>query len=450
MAGRDGPRTVARDGPVVCRTRPADLSPWTALRAFAGPRVAWAPADGPAVVGCGVADEVSASGPDRFSAVRERATSLFSALEFAPAPGVEASVPAAARPRLLGGFAFHADHEPGPPWRGFPSARFVLPRVQVATDGTTTWVTATTVGPDADAESAEAALESAIERVEGTPENWSPPPGIADLHRTPSRAGWRSQVRAAVERIDDGELEKVVLASTLTARLQGPFRLADTLARLSEASPDCYRFAVDPGLGSTFFGATPERLVTRRGEQVRTEALAGSIGRGGTAEEDERLTNRLRGSSRIRHEHDLVAESVREQLDPQAATVDVGEVGVRKLGSVQHLETPIAATLAEPTHVLELVEALHPTPAVGGLPPDVAQRIIRETEAFDRGWYAGPVGWFDAEGDGSFAVGIRSAVATAEEATLFAGNGIVRDSDPDEEWDELQLKYRPMLDQLRQ
>ena len=449
MGGPDGPRAVARDGPVVCRTRPADLSPWTALRAFAGPRVAWAPADGPAVVGCGVADGVSAAGPGRFSTVRERASSLFSRLEFAPAPGVEASVPATARPRLFGGFAFHADHAQGAPWTGFPSARFVLPRVQVATDGSTTWVTATTTGPDADAEATEAALESAIDRIRRTPETRAPPPGIANVRRTPTRDEWRGQVEAAVDRIDAGELEKVVLASTLTARLQGPFRLADTLARLSRSSPDCYRFAVDPGLGATFFGATPERLVTRRGDRVRTEALAGSIGRGGTAAEDDRLTRQLRETTRIRHEHDLVAESIREQLSAHAAAIEVGEVGVRKLGSVQHLETPIAATLREPTHVLELVEALHPTPAVGGLPPDVAQRIIRETEAFDRGWYAGPVGWFDAEGDGNFAVGIRSAVATAEEATLFAGNGIVRDSDPDEEWDELQLKYRPMLDQLR-
>ena len=433
----------------MCRTRPADVSPWTALRAFAGPRVAWSPADEPTVVGCGVADDVTEAGPGRFSAVRDHAESLFAALEFAPAPGVEASVPAAASPRLVGGFAFHPDHEPGAPWAGFPAARFVLPRIQVASDGSTTWVTATTTGPDADPEATEAALESAIERIRTTPATGSPEPGIANVRRTPSREKWREQVTAALDRIEAGDLEKVVLAGTLTARLQGPFRLADTLARLAESSPDCYRFAVDPGLGSAFFGATPERLVTRRGDRFRTEALAGSVGRGGTDAEDERLTRELTGTTRIRHEHDLVADSIRRQLADLAATIEVGDRGVRKLGSVQHLETPIAGRLRQPTHVLELVEALHPTPAVGGLPPDAAQRTIRETETFDRGWYAGPVGWFDAEGDGTFAVGIRSAVASAEEATLFAGNGIVRDSDPDEEWDELQLKYRPMLDQLR-
>lgn len=449
MAGRDGTQSVAREGPVVCRALPIDLSPWTTLRAFAGPRVAWAPPDGPTVVGAGVAATVSSTGPDRFATVRKEADSLFDRVELAPSSGVEDAVPATARPRLVGGFSFHDGEDPGCPWTGFPSARFVLPRIQVVSDADGTWMTATTAGPDADAEATEAALDSAVQRIDETPATRSPPPGIANVRRTPSRDEWREQVGSVLSRIDAGDLEKVVLAGTLVARLRGPFRLADTLARFAETAAGSYRFAVDPGLGAAFFGATPERLVTRRGREVETEALAGSMGRGGTDAEDDRLSRALVDSPRIRHEHDLVARTIREQLDQFADDVDVGELGVRKLGSVQHLEMPLAATIREETHVLSLVEALHPTPAVGGLPPDEARRTIRETESFDRGWYAGPIGWFDAEGDGTFAVGIRSAVARGGEATLFAGNGIVRDSEPDEEWDELQLKYRPVLDQLR-
>jgi menaquinone-specific isochorismate synthase len=128
--------------------------------------------------------------------------------------------------------------------------------------------------------------------------------------------------------------------------------------------------------------------------------------------------------------------------------VETDERTIRKLANVQHLRTPIRATLSEERHVLDLVEALHPTPAVGGLPPELALETIRETEVFDRGWYAAPVGWIDGDGDGSFAVAIRSALARERTATLFAGAGIVDDSDPDEEWDELQLKYRPILDEL--
>lgn len=449
MAGRDGPQSVTRDGPVVCRTRPVERSPWRLLRAFAGPRVAWASPGGPTVVGSGIATTISAGPTDRFDVVHREATELFSRLEFAAASGVEVAVPSVARPRLLGGFAFHADGEPRDPWRGFDAARFVLPRIQVTRHDGRTWMTAAVTGPDADAESAEAALETAVRRVSETPTTHSPPPGIANVRRTPTKAEWRAKVRDVLGRIEVGEVEKVVLAGTLTARLRGPFRLADTLARMEEASPGCYRFAIDPGLGAAFFGATPERLITRRDRHVETEALAGSVGRGGTTQEDDRLTRRLVDSTRIRHEHDLVADAIRDGLGDLATELSVGDLGVRKLGSVQHLETPIEGTLREPAHVLELVAALHPTPAVGGLPPDAAQDLIRGSESFDRGWYAGPIGWFDAEGDGTFAVGIRSALVSGEVATLYAGNGIVRDSDPAEEWDELQLKYRPMLDQLR-
>jgi menaquinone-specific isochorismate synthase len=148
------------------------------------------------------------------------------------------------------------------------------------------------------------------------------------------------------------------------------------------------------------------------------------------------------------HEHDLVAETIRDQLAPFAASVAMGERQVRRLATVQHLWTPITAELGRNYHVLDLVEALHPTPAVGGLPPEAALATIRETEPFDRGWYAAPVGWIDAAGYGSFAVALRSAVASQQKVTAFAGVGIVADSDPDREWDEVQLKYRPILDEL--
>jgi len=147
-------------------------------------------------------------------------------------------------------------------------------------------------------------------------------------------------------------------------------------------------------------------------------------------------------------EHEVVADAIREQLEPFASSVGTGDQSVRRLATVQHLRTPISAELAGDEHVLSLVEALHLTPAVGGLPPDAALETIRRTETFDRGWYAAPVGWFDASGNGTFAVAIRSALARGDAATVFAGAGIVADSDPDREWDEVQLKYRPMLDEL--
>ncbi len=445
MGGRDGQETVTRRDPVVARVGAVDAPLRAVLRAFPGPRTAWLPPDGPAVVGCGETATIEAEGPTRFEAVRSEADALFDALEVAHPD----DAPRAAAPRLLGGFAFHDVPEPGAPWTGFPGARFVLPRMQAVRVDDATWLAVTAAGAEAGADGLRAALDDATRRVREERTSRSPPPGVADVRRTPARADWREQVEAAVARIDAGELEKVVLAQTLTARLRGPFRLADALDRLGEAYPDCYRFAVDPGLGAAFFGATPETLVGRSGDRVRTEGLAGSIGRGGSEPEDARLAEALEASGKARHEHAVVVDAVRDQLAAVAADVTVGERHVRKLSNVQHLETALTARLRGDTHVLDLVAELHPTPAVGGLPPAAAERFIADTEAFDRGWYAAPIGWFDAAGDGTFAVGIRSAVASADRATLFAGNGIVADSDPDDEWDELQLKYRPILDQLR-
>ena len=165
-------------------------------------------------------------------------------------------------------------------------------------------------------------------------------------------------------------------------------------------------------------------------------------------EEDEWLAAELLTDEKNVHEHELVSDAIRDQLAPFAASIRSGDRGIRRLATVQHLETPITAELTTDEHVLTLVEALHPTPAVGGLPPNRALSTIRDTEPFERGWYAAPVGWFDAAGYGSFAVALRSAVAREDVVTLFAGVGVVGDSNPDREWDEVQLKYRPILDEL--
>ena len=445
MARQEGAESDPRSGPVVSRGRRIDATLRGALRAFRGPRVAWSPPDGPGLDGCESAATITATGPGRFDTIRREAEAVFDSVDVA----AEGTPPGALAPRLVGGFSFHDEFTSAPPWRGFPGARFVLPRVTVLEAGGETWLSVTETGPDATPASAAAALDAAEARIERAPHRDGPSPGVASAERVPGRAGWREQVEGALGRIAAGELEKVVLAQQLGVRLHGTLRLADVLSRLDRAYLGGYRFAVDPGVGAAFVGATPERLITLEDEQVRTVALAGSVGRGGTEREDARLAAELKASEKIRHEHDLVVGAIRDQVRSVADDVSVGDVGVRKLANVQHLETPITADLDGETHVLDLVEALHPTPAVGGLPPEAARRTIAETEQFDRGWYAAPVGWFDAEGNGTFAVGIRSAVADGETATLFAGNGIVSDSDPDAEWDELQLKYRPILDQLR-
>lgn len=442
---RDGPAVAAPvegSATLVSRTRElADLSYRSFLSERDPPRVHWAAPDGLEIAGGGAAARLRADGPDRFAILREDADRLFSALD------VEG--PEAARPRAFGGFAFDADHDPAPPWEGFPAAEFVVPRVQLTRTDETTWLTVSHYGDDADPAGVDEELEAVRTELAEHPamQPSGGVPGVAATRLTTPREEWTRQVRAATDRIDAGNLRKVVLAQALEATLGTPIKVSDVLERLRRTYPDCYRFLFEPTAAASFFGAPPERLVSLSGREVETEALAGSAARGESPEADHELMTSLLESEKIQHEQGVVVDTIREQLEP-LGEVRVGERTVRKLATIQHLRTPIRAELADAEHVLSIVEALHPTPAVGGLPPEAAWETIRETEAFDRGWYAAPMGWFDAAGDGEFAVAIRSGVASDDSVTLFAGNGIVADSDPDEEWEEVQLKYRPILDAL--
>ena len=442
-------RTDAADTTLVSRSVPVTTPSFRAvLREADAPRTVWsAPAEA-TVVGSGAAATLTADGTNRFASIREAAESLF-------ASGDVHAGTEAARPRLFGGFAFHGDSTAGSPWEEFPGARFVFPRVQITWTDEDAWLTVNSVGRDVDPEAVESRLDRERARIESL-EDPNPsvgPPGVTDRRRTTARSDWRTGVEAAVSRIGSGDLRKVVLAQALDVDLAGELSLPDVLTRLGRTYPECYRFLVEPEPSesrpqSSFFGATPERLVSLRGRTVETDALAGTTGRGETPAEDEWLAQELARDEKNAHEHDLVAETIEEQLSPFAGTVSAGSRRIKRLATVQHLWTPITATLDRDEHVLSLVEALHPTPAVGGLPPETALRTIRETEPFDRGWYAAPVGWIDAAGYGTFAVALRSAVVRGDTATLFAGVGIVADSDPDREWDEVQLKYRPILDEL--
>jgi len=441
MSAPSGGEAVGRLA-VVSRTREAPpVSAPAFLDTHTPPRFQWTSPDGLHVVGAGAAATLTASGRDRFTALREEGQSLLET--------VDHEGPAVSRPRLVGGFAFTDAHTPADPWTGFPAGAFVLPRVQLTSDGSTTWVTVTRTGDAVDPDAVTADLQTVVADLETLPEMQpvDDPPGVEGTHSTPDRATWQADVAAAVDRIRDHDLEKVVFARALRAELAGVFDAPALLERLRHRYPDCYRFLFEPTAAAAFVGAPPERLVRVDGRDLATEALAGSAERGATPTADADAADRLRDSQKLQAEQGLVVDAIVDQLRAYGA-VTIGDQGIRRLSNIQHLQTPITATLDSDHHVLDIVEALHPTPAVGGVPPGTALTMIRETESFDRGWYAAPVGWFDGDGDGEFTVAIRSAVGTDRTATLYAGNGIVADSTPEEEWAELQPKYRPILEEL--
>jgi len=222
----------------------------------------------------------------------------------------------------------------------------------------------------------------------------------------------------------------------------------NALRRLVASAPESTIYAFRRG-GRTFLGATPERLVRTEGRAFRTAAVAGTIRRGANAAEDAELAAELLASEKNREEQGIVVAGIRELLAPIAETLEIApRPSVMTLRFAQHLATEISGTLPAGHGLLSVAAVLHPTPAVGGEPRGTALALIDEHEGFDRGWYAGPVGWLGADGDGELCVALRCGVVDRTRATLFAGCGIVADSDPDAEWEESRIKLRSLISAL--
>jgi menaquinone-specific isochorismate synthase len=216
---------------------------------------------------------------------------------------------------------------------------------------------------------------------------------------------------------------------------------------LRQRFPDCYAFSFANGRGQSFIGASPERLVRASKGVLETEALAGSIRRGAGASEDAALAAALLASEKDLREHRDVLDDIVARLTPLGLALEhAAKPQLRRLANVQHLDTPVRAVLPEAVRLLDVLAALHPTPAVGGSPREAAMARIRELEGFPRGLYAGALGWLNARGGGEFFVGIRSALVDGAKARVYAGAGIVAGSAPEKEFAETELKFKAMLD----
>jgi menaquinone-specific isochorismate synthase len=269
------------------------------------------------------------------------------------------------------------------------------------------------------------------------------PPDNFSLSSPRSHADWCAMVADTVDTIRSGRFAKVVLAREVVVEANRQFVPADILRRLQALYPSCMVFAVDG-----FLGASPELLIARRGRHVTSHPLAGTVARSGDADTDRRLIEAMLSSVKQRHEHRLVIDAVAAALGPLCDRLDVPDVpSVLSLRNVSHLGTLLHGELSGPVPptALELVAKLHPTPAVAGTPTAEAIAYLQQVEGFDRGRYTGAVGWMDRWGDGEWAVGIRSAEVQANTARLFAGNGVVADSDPQSELAETQLKLQALL-----
>jgi menaquinone-specific isochorismate synthase len=310
---------------------------------------------------------------------------------------------------------------------------FVVPEVVVGRRGGRTWVTATGPGDPRRAPVA----------AHRPPQDDDAAPRLRYADGALDPASWCSAVAAAVRRIRAGELAKVVLARDLLVSSDVPLDPGRLLRRLAGRFPDCWTFSVD-GL----LGATPELLLRRTGRELSARVLAGTAPRG-AGEDDERLAAALLGSAKDRAEHELAVDSLVGALSPYCASLSAPE-GPRllTLANVRHLASDVSGVQRRSGRrgsagLLELIGAVHPTAAVGGTPRAAAVAVIAQLEGMDRGRYAGPVGWLDARGDGEFGIALRCAQLSPDDpcsARLFAGCGIVADSDPQAELAETQAK----------
>ncbi|MEO0813059.1 MAG: isochorismate synthase, partial [Myxococcota bacterium] len=361
-------------------------------------------------------------------------------------------------PLALGGFSFQdGAAAPEDPWSGWPTHELMIPELLlVRWAGTPTMAVVTAVVNPEDevdlvAQNLVDARRMLLEPVLATE---SQTDSVAPQHvaeRGEGQEHWCARIEAAKRAFGTSALDKVVLArrSHFVAPLGSCFDPAVTLERLRRSHPDAFVFAITHGEGKWFLGATPELLARVSSGRFDGHALAGTIASSENEDEADQLAEELRTSVKNQYEHDVVIRDIERALSVHCERVEVAkEPTVRRLTELQHLETAVRGRVREREALLEIVGDLHPTPAVGGHPRAEAARYLAEHEALHRGWYASPIGWIGARGEGAFAVALRCAILTEHEAVAFVGAGIVADSVPEDEWQETELKLRTVASAL--
>src|SRR3954468_1084059 len=402
------------------------------------------PDRGFAVAGLGSAIQVVSRGEDRFSDLAERCTR---AMHDRSAEEPD-ELPAGAGPVWATGFAFSPRGGSDPLWSSLPPALATMPEIAVSRGPEGAFLTASIfLEPGTDPDDL---LEGAAKRAGSlrtavlTPADPHPSAATRIFGRYPPER-YEKIVAAAVERIRSTSIEKVVLARELTVEAPAAHDPAALLGALRDLFPSCFCFCFGTP-EAAFIGASPELLVRRSGAVAATVALAGTTSRSADPAVDDHLGEAMLRSPKVRDEHGIVVRRIERTLRPHSVWVHAeAQPFVVKVGNLQHLATPIRAQLAESHSAIELAGFLHPTPAIGGEPREPALQLIQELEGIDRGWYTGPVGWMDTAEDGEFCVGLRSALVRDREAHLYAGCGIVADSDPVAELQESELKFEALL-----
>ncbi len=415
---------------------------------FAGRRFYWQSQSGNFLMaGLGITEKIKVDGESaRMQQVRDRWSELTKTAVRTGVIDQEGTGPA-----LFGGFSFDPEKESDDLWQNFGSGVFYLPAFLLTVSGGQTYLTINQYALPG--ESLETTVNQMEEQADEILSGYRP-----DEH-TSSEAEWLELekqdpkkwiklVNLTVEKLNAGKLDKAVLSRTLKLISDRHTEIGAVLRRLQKQQEGNFIFSLEAG-NDCFIGASPELLARKENKKLFSSCLAGSIERGRDWEEDEKLGNELLRDRKNLLEHRYVVSTVKSALQVICENLNIPDQPVlMKNKHIQHLYTPVEGTCADGITLFDIVARLHPTPALGGFPRDEAIKWIRENECFNRGLYASPIGWVDSDGNGEFAVGIRSALVSDQEATLFAGCGIVKDSVAEKEYEETAIKFRPMLDGL--
>jgi menaquinone-specific isochorismate synthase len=347
--------------------------------------------------------------------------------------------------RYYGGIGFCQDRSIDLHWKLFGNYRFIIPKFEICTDGANTFF-ACNFNCDFSSEKLDLILHE-LAQIDFTPADiLAALPLQLKRIDTPNRIEWAQNIDAALAQFTDLDLDKIVLARRSILTFTHNIQPQSLLQSLQPNNSHSYHFCFQINPTTAFIGTSPERLYSRQNRFLKTEAIAGTRQRGTSPQLDLELSEDLRNSPKDRHEHQLVVNNLQAILAELCDSVKIDrELTILKLNKVQHLYTQCHGTLTADLTDADILPKLHPTPAVGGFPRHQALKLIQELEPFERGWYAAPVGWVGYD-DVEFAVAIRSGLIDRNRLLLFAGAGIVRGSQPEEEWAEIENKIRHFTD----